>query len=121
MYAVCLIRLVLDKVVHEHFASLRHFSESHRRHESPRFQSILKGGHAGIVRRHRVRCRLGSPGRYFGTVKTASRVFPKLKVDINVPTKYRRWPLVATSLQPKPVVIRPFFPVRGAFGTFLPL
>jgi hypothetical protein len=50
MYAVCLIRLVLDKVVHEHFASLGHFSESHCRHEAPRLQSILKGGHARIVR-----------------------------------------------------------------------
>jgi hypothetical protein len=58
---------------------------------------------------------------YFGTVKTAIRVFPKLKVVCNVPTKYRLWPLVATSLQPEPVVIRPVFPLRGAFGTSLPL
>jgi hypothetical protein len=54
---------------------------------------------------------------YFGTLKRASLLVPKLYVSSRVPTKYRLCPLITTSLQPEPFVILPLAPLRGAIGT----
>lgn len=47
---------------------------------------------------------------YFGTLKMASRLLPKLKVSIKLPTKTRFLPFTAASLHPVPfVILSPFF------------
>jgi hypothetical protein len=46
------------------------------------------------------------PRSYFGTLKIANRLFPKLKVWSKVPTNTRLRPLTMASRQPCPVVIR---------------
>jgi hypothetical protein len=52
----------------------------------------------------------------FGTLKIASRLDPKLIVLSKVPLNWRLRPLVATNVQPAPLVI--FFPRRTFVAAF---